>query len=268
MRPGIRMTMGTLMTIPLPERRRRAGRPSEAEAGDALALPRLLQLVSPALPVGAYAYSEGLEYAVHAGWVRDEGSAGAWIAGRLVHGLGLLELPVLLRLHAAWGAGAGEGAGGMAPGSVDLDEVLRWNDVLRAFRDSAELRDAERDMGQALARLLVALGVDEAGPWATRGETTQVAMFALAAARWGIAARDAATGFAFAWIESQVAAAIKLVPLGQSAGQRTVLAASGHIAGVVAGAARLEEDELGATAPGLAIAASRHEIMYTRLFRS
>jgi urease accessory protein len=225
-----------------------------AEPGMA-ALPRLLQLVSPALPVGAYAYSEGLEYAVHAGWVRDEASARAWIEGRLVCGLGALELPVLLRLHAAWRAGEG-------------DRVARWNDLLRAFRDSAELRDAERDMGQALARLLVALGVDEAGPWAARPETTHVAMFALAAARWDIAAGPAATGYGFAWIENQVAAAIKLVPLGQSAGQRIVQAASGQLAAVVARAADLDEDDVGATAPGLAIAASRHESMYTRLFRS
>src|SRR5688572_31209561 len=98
---------------------------------------RLLQLVSPALPVGAFAYSEGLESAVADGLVTDEASASRWIRGRLVHGPGRLDAPIAARLHRAWTLG-------------DDASVQRWTALLAAFRETRQLRDADRDMGQAL----------------------------------------------------------------------------------------------------------------------
>ena len=253
----------------------RTGTPASTRMGmtepDATALPRLLQLVSPTLPIGAYAYSEGLEYAVHAGWVAGEDTARAWILGRLEHGLATLDVPVLLRLYDAWdaaGHGPGLAAGHAARHAEALARVQRWNDLLHAFRDSAELRAADRDMGRSLARLLVSLGMDEAVPFTASPRVTHASMFALAAVRWRIPVDAAATGYGFAWLEGQVAAAIKLVPLGQSAGQRILLAAGARLPAMLARARALDDDELGATAPGLAIAASRHEGMYARLFRS
>lgn len=67
-----------------------------------LALTRLLQLASPALPVGAYSYSQGLEWAIEAGWIKDEASAGQWINEVLQYSLLSLELPLLSQLMAAW----------------------------------------------------------------------------------------------------------------------------------------------------------------------
>ena len=134
------------------------------------ALIRLCHLVSPALPIGAYAYSQGLEYAVHAGWVHDEASTLAWLQGLSRHSLGTLDLPILLRLHTAWRAN-------------DAAALRDWSAQLIASRESAELRAEERHLGQALARVLIALELHEARPW-LEAEPAFATLFALAAVRW------------------------------------------------------------------------------------
>lgn len=211
---------------------------------------RLWQLISPTLPVGAYSYSQGLEQAVESRVVADEATAAEWIGGVLSHGLARTDLPLLLRVHAAW-------LGGDALGAV------RWGRRLVAMRETAELRAEDTGMGAALARLLADLGT--AMPAA---ELPFAAAFAIGAAEWGIAAHDAGEGYAWAWCEQQVAAAIKLVPLGHTAGQRLLLELGGRIGGAVDAAARLDDDALGMSLPGLALASALHETQYTRLFRS
>jgi urease accessory protein len=213
---------------------------------------RLLQLCSPALPIGAFAYSQGLEHAVEAGWVRDEDSARGWILGLLEESLARLEVPVLARLLAAFRDG-------------DDAAARRWNDFVLACRGSAELRAEEERLGSALGRLLVTLGVAGADGWAA---PSHLAMFALAAARWEIAAPDAAGGYLFAWAENQVGAASRLVPLGQSAAQRILSGAVERIPGAVARGLALADDDVGFCAPGQAIAAALHEGQYSRIFRS
>lgn len=217
------------------------------------ALLRLLQLASPALPIGAYAYSQGLEHAVHAGWVKDEESAAAWILGLLEDALPCLEVPLLLRLIAAWSSGG---------------EVERWNEFLFASRGSAELRAEDQRLGSALARLLVSLELGEAQPWIASPHVTHAGMFALAVARWGIAPADAAAGYLFSWAENQVGAATRLVPLGQTAAQRILSRATTLIPAAIERAAALADDDLGFAAPAHAIASALHETQYSRIFRS
>jgi urease accessory protein len=217
------------------------------------ALLRLLQLCSPALPIGAYAYSQGLEHAVHAGWVHDEDSASAWILGLLDDALPCLEVPVLLRLIAAWS---------------EAGDVERWNEFLFASRGSAELRAEDQRLGSALARLLVSLELPDAGPWVSRPHVTHANMFALACARWSIEPADGAAGYLFSWAENQVGAASRLVPLGQTSAQRILSTATTLIPGAVARAAALGDDDLGFSAPAHAIAAALHETQYSRIFRS
>jgi urease accessory protein len=212
----------------------------------------LWQLLSPALPIGAYAYSRGLEYAVGAGWVRDEAAALQWIGGQLRHSVSGLEVPVLARLYRAYAAGDPEG-------------VEYWNGWLLAARESAELRAEDRCLGAALARLLCDLGIEGAGP-PTR--PSFAAAFALATQRFGIALEEAALAYAFVWCEQLVAAAVKLIPLGQTAGQRLLLGLGAMIPDVVRGGLALEDEDIGANAPGLGIASALHETQYTRLFRS
>ncbi|MCP5149514.1 MAG: urease accessory protein UreF [Chromatiales bacterium] len=224
-------------------------------APPSLATLRLWQLVSPALPVGAYAYSEGLEQACADRLVHDAASAEDWIVGQLEHVLASLDVGVLGRTHQAFADG-------------DLARARRWSAFLLASRESAELLAADRHLGQSLARLLVGLEVEGARRWVDDPSASFAAMFALAATRWDIPLPDAAGGYLFAWLENQVTAAVKLVPLGQTAGQRILLRAADRVACAVRNGLALVDDELGSGAPGVALASMRHETLYSRLFRS
>lgn len=214
---------------------------------------RLWQLISPALPVGAYAYSQGLETAVEEGWVTDESSAAKWIAGVLLNSLLRVDIPVLARLYAAWQ-------------DNDLKAVNDWNSIILAMRESAELREEDRQLGQALARLLIDLGCKQAA--LNRHSSSFLNQFSLAAVNWQIPLSDTASGYLWSWCENQVAAAIKLVPLGQTAGQRIL----GHLIEVMdehlEQGLKCNDDEIGSVLPGLAMASAWHETQYSRLFRS
>jgi urease accessory protein len=215
---------------------------------------RLLHLVSPVLPLGAYAYSQGLEYGVHAGWVRDELSVSHWLHGLAGGAVGTLDLPVLARLHRAWKRD-------------DLDAVECWSAQLLAARESAELRAEERHLGRALARVLIELGIAEASHW-NDDRVTWATLFSLAAARWDIGELETLSGYLWAWSENQVLAAIKLVPLGQSAGQRILRTLSDAIPPIVQRALTIADDAIAISTPAQALAGSLHEAQYTRLFRS
>jgi len=228
---------------------------TDSPDGSLAAMLRLMQISSPMLPVGAYAYSQGLEYAVACRWVEDESSARDWILGLMSHSLCKLDVPVLVRIHRAWR-------------SNDEPAVRFWNEYLYAARDSAELQAEDRQMGQALARLLTDLEMPEAAAWTACPRTCFLTLFGLAAARWGIAPDKAVCGYLWAWVENQVTAAIKLVPLGQTAGQKILSTAAIAIPDVVRSGLALADDEIGFTAPMHAMAGALHETQYTRLFRS
>jgi urease accessory protein len=223
-----------------------------------LALARLLQLASPTLPVGAYSYSQGLEAAVETGTVHDAASAGRWIGDVLAYAVGRLEAPVWWRLHAAWSAG-------------EPERVAYWNDIFRSTRESAELRAETLQMGYSLQRLLLEIGGFEDRSLAQlRGiaELTFPAAFAFAVVQWEIPARSALIAYLWAWLENQVMAALKSVPLGQTDGQRLLLALAALLPGIADEACVLGDDELCNYAPGFAILCSQHETQYSRLFRS
>jgi urease accessory protein len=214
---------------------------------------RLLQLASPALPIGAYAYSRGFESAVHFGWVTDEASAADWIQGTLERSMARLDGPVLMRLHDAFQ-------------QEDEAQVEHWNDFLCAARESEELALEDRQMGLALARVLAEQGVARAAAW--RGSAGYATIFALACVHWGVERLDGLAAFLFAFVENQVSCAIKLVPLGQSAGQRILSIIIGQMEELVLRAVELEDHQLGSYAPRVALGSALHEIQYTRLFRS
>lgn len=220
-----------------------------------LAFLRLLQLASPALPVGAFNFSQGMEYANDAGWVVDERGAGEWIIGNARHAIATLDLPMLLRLHAAWT-------------EADEPRARRLSRELVASRETAELRAEEVHLGQALARILVEYGVDTARSWQRHDGASHAAMFALAAVSAGAGAGDCALAYAWAWAENQVTAAVKLLPLGQSAGQRLLETLRQQIPGLLDIATRATDADIGAATPGAMLASCWHETQYTRLFRS
>jgi len=223
-------------------------------SADPHALLRLCHLVSPALPVGAYAYSQGLEFAVHAGWVTDEASTLEWLQGLSRHAIGTLDLPILLRLHRCWR-------------SAQREAVRDWTAQLIASRETRELRAEDVHLGRALARVLVELEIPEAAAW-QRAQPAFATLFALAAARWQIDASDALRGYLWAWTENQVLAAVKLVPLGQSAGQRLLHRLIEHMPSILERAEGLADHEIGVSVVSQAFASSLHESQYTRLFRS
>ena len=208
-----------------------------------MSLARLLQLASPTLPVGAYSYSGGLEAAAEAGAVTDAASAAGWIGDVLEFSVARLDAPILLRM---------------------LDDPAGWNAIYLAARETAELRAETVQMGYSLNRLLPDLGV---APLEI-DEPSFAAVFAQAARTWKIEPRQALVAYVWAWAENLVMAAVKVVPLGQTDGQKMLLALGGRIEGLVEHAMQMQEDEIGSFAPGLAILSSRHETQYSRLFRS
>jgi urease accessory protein len=246
-RTGIAMHTATPLTI----------MPTESDPADSASLARLrlLQLVSPALPIGGFTYSQGLEWAVEQGWVGNHAQLGDWLQGLIDDALALHELPILLRLHRACAAG-------------DEAAIERWGRCLYAGRETRELRQEERQRARALITLLGDLGIERARTWREVLLHCQAAPFALAAVHWSISERDCLLGYAWGWLENQVAAAIKLIPLGQTDGQRVQLALAGQLPQAVGTAFGIGDDGLGAGAPALAIASARHETQYTRLFRS
>lgn len=216
---------------------------------------RLWQLISPALPIGAYSYSQGLEYAYEAGWISDEKSAERWIIDLIKNNLCNLDIPVLLRIFQAWQR-------------KDFDTVIYWNEFILACRETSELKKEDIHLGTALQILLKELNVTQNATWPKDLQPSFVTMFALASVHWQILIAEAANGLVWAWCENQVAAAIKTVPLGQTAGQRILSAAIEVIPDNVEAGLQLTDDQIGTLAPAFAIGSALHETQYTRLFRS
>jgi urease accessory protein len=216
---------------------------------------RLLQLASPSLPVGAYSYSQGLEAAVEASVVRDAASASRWIGDVLEFSVQGMEAPVFLRLVGAWLTG-------------NVETAQRWNAELIASRETAELRAETLQMGYSLRRLLHELDVEGAGALDAMEELAYPTAFAFAVAAWRIDAPEALAAYLFAWLENQVLAALKCVPLGQSDGQRVLLDLAQRIPGMVEKAQAMGDGDLYNLAPGLALVSAQHETQYSRIFRS
>ena len=220
-----------------------------------LALLRLLQLASPGLPVGGFTYSQGLEWAVEAGWVRDAAGFSAWQHEQLHDTLACLDWPVLARLYHACQADDAEAFG-------------HWSRFLLANRETAELRLEEQQRGAAFARLLDGWQLGQAPAWRASLALSQLGGMAWLAVHWSIPLRQLALGHAFAWLEGAVMAGVKLVPFGQQAAQTLLRDLTAALPALLEQSLALEDDQLGGGLPLLAIASSRHETQYTRLFRS
>jgi urease accessory protein len=214
---------------------------------DGLATARLLRLASPALPIGACAWSSGLEAAIEAQVVRDEASAARWLGDALALSVARFEAPILWRLLTD------------APGED-------WNALYLASRETRELRAETLQTGEGLWRLLAALGESPSPPPAA-GPSLLWA-WAEAARAWSIAPAEALSAWVFGWVENQLAVLMKALPLGQVASQRLLTAAMPAMARAEAQARALPDHALSSALPGLALLSSQHETQYSRLFRS
>ena len=216
---------------------------------------RLMHLVSPTLPTGAFAYSQGLEWAVEAGWIKNAAGLQAWLTDQTQSNLARVDVPLLKRMMDACRNGREQ-------------DLATWRDLLLALRETHELRMEEKSRGRAMASLMEGLAIPMQANEKIVLETSQLAGFALAAAHFRIPPDQAAAGYLWSWLENQVLAGIKIIPVGQTEGHRILLRLDPLIIKAVASGMLLEDNELGASSPALAIASSRHETQYTRLYRS
>jgi len=211
-----------------------------------MSLARLLQLASPTLPVGAFSYSGGLEAAIEAGVVRDAAGAQRWIGDVLEFSLARMDAPLLWRMM------------------QDEGSLEDWNALFLASRETAELRAETVQMGYSLNRLAGELGIGEVH----LTEPAFPAVFAHFASRWNIDPRAALEAYLWSWLENQIMAAVKAVPLGQTDGQRMLLQLGDRIESLAKQSETLPDQDLCNFTPGLAMLSARHETQYSRLFRS
>lgn len=247
--------------------------PPHATPLSAAARMQLMWLASPALPVGGFSYSEGLEAAVDSGGVTDEASAGAWLRDQLHLSLARADLAVVAQALPAWR-------------HHDFARATELNDWVLRTRETSELRLQAEQMGRSLVEWLRNRDASTAPHdprlaqcAALKPAPTWPVAFALAVAQCLPApaghtapgdpfVRETLLSFAFGWAENMVQAAIKSVPLGQSAGQRILQSLIDEIPTAIDHACALGDSERQAFTPMLAILSSRHETQYSRLFRS
>ena len=222
---------------------------------DPITLMRLLQLASSALPVGAYSYSEGLEYLVESGKINNSDRLQHWLTKELRHGSIRMESAILVRAYEAIA-------------SQDIDTLWHWNDWLSAARETEELRHQSWQMGQSLVRLIQNLQPSLDLSLARDKNYNFAIAFAIAAERWQIDLETTAIGYLYSWVSNLVGAGVKLIPLGQTAGQQMLLDLQPHIADIAREVMHLADDELEACTWGFSLASMAHEIQYARLFRS
>lgn len=229
--------------------------PLTTSASNAITHARLLQMASAALPVGAFTYSQGLEWAVEEQWVDSEETLHAWLKNQLQTNISMLEAPLLIRMVEALK-------------KRDVDAFADWVRFLVANRETAELRAEEAQRGRAMARLLPQLDLNISAAEIQILKQSQLAGYAWATCHWQIATKDALLAWMFSWIENSVLAGVKLIPLGQTQGQQIIFSLCGELASVIADAEHITDDELGCSCTAQVIASSMHETQYTRLYRS
>lgn len=223
----------------------------------ASSLLKLLQLSSVSLPVGGYAFSQGLEYAIDTGWVTNFEHVNDWVTDQLMLSFSKVDLPIL------WQAMPAAQTGML---TQNWQSFITLNDLILACRETKELRLTDTAMGEALARILRHHEI--ATPFEATDDISFVSLFALACAHWKIDPEASMIGFTWAWLENQVAAATKLVPLGQTQAQQLLSSIQQHVPSAIEAAKHIHQDDIGAGLPALAIASAYHETQYSRLFRS
>ncbi|MEH1812011.1 MAG: urease accessory protein UreF [Nostoc sp.] len=216
----------------------------------------ILQLASPALPVGAYSYSEGLEMLVENGTIANQTNLKDWLKAELLYGAIRLEAAVMVRSQ-------------QTAKIPDIDSLCRWNLWLSAARETEELRASSWQMGRSLIQLLGKLEPQIVPIANTVGNPCNYAIaFGIAVAHWEISIQAALLAYLHSWASNLITAGVKLIPLGQTAGQRLLLDLQPLLSAAALEILGLEDDQLACCSWGLSLASMQHETQYTRLFRS
>ncbi|MFP4220942.1 MAG: urease accessory protein UreF [Phormidium sp.] len=226
----------------------------------------LLQLTSPGLPLGAYNYSEGLETLVEQQRIGDAAQLGSWLEMELQFGAIAVEGAILVRAYHALT-------------HSDIDTLVYWNHWLTASRDSRELQQQSWQMGNSLLRLLADLLTDleDISPQLPDLATCRRELapncnlaiaYALAVAHWKIPLEDAILGYLHSWSSNLIGAGVKLIPLGQTSGQRLIRQLHPVLEAGSQRLLSLGDKDLFACTWGASLASMQHETLYSRLFRS
>jgi urease accessory protein len=224
---------------------------------------RLLQLCNSSLPVGAYSYSEGLETLVDQQAIASAAALEHWLYQELTYGSIRIDAAIMLRTHRAVIA-------------HDAAALQYWNQWWSAARETEELRLQSWQMGRSLLKLFLELQDNEAAPiqqWAGVKQLLEepcnfAIAFGVVAMAWKIDEVSAVEGYLHSWATNLINAGIKLIPLGQTAGQQILLNLGRLMGERGAAIITLEDDELESCSWGLSLASMAHEIQYSRLFRS
>jgi urease accessory protein len=217
---------------------------------------RLLQLASPLLPVGGYSYSEGLESLIAAGVIYDRITLQSWIGRELVAGTIRIETAVMSRAYLA-------GIESNYPG------LKYWNHWLSAARETEELRLQSWQMGGSLAKLAIELTPEIQDLIGEIDRPYNYAIvFGIIAQLWQIDRQRALAAYLHSWVTNSVGAGIKLIPLGQTAGQQILWELQATIDLLSQQLLSLADEDLYACSWGLSLASMQHETLYSRLFRS
>jgi urease accessory protein len=219
---------------------------------------RLLQLASPSLPVGAYSYSEGIEALVETGKIQSQQTLEHWLVQELRYGAIRLEAAVMVRAYRAAQA-------------VDWERLNRWNHWLSAARETEELRSQSFQMGRSLLHLFLELqtSVGALDVKSLQQEECHFAIvFGMVAADWQIDLQSATLGYLHSWSANLVSAGVKLIPLGQTAGQQLLWNLQPIFGQASEEILLLQDEDLSSCGWGLALASMAHETQYSRLFRS
>jgi urease accessory protein len=235
---------------------------------DSLQILRLLQITSPALPVGAYSYSEGIEYLCSLGTIQTENDLFDWLKREMQFGFITNEAAIAIRAH-------------QAMLKHDLVALSYWNSWLSATRETEEIRLASWQMGQSLLKLWrqlddqqlsYSLLIDEVLPTAKDNAMGQGCNYAIAfgivAASLEIDVINTAIGYIYSWVSNLVSAAVRSVPFGQTSGQQIIFRLSTDILQSSQFALQRSDDQLEWCGWGTSLASANHETQYSRLFRS
>ena len=221
-------------------------------------LNRLLQLCSANLPVGGFSFSQGLEYAVEMGWLTSPETTASWIEINLEESIAKTDLAILKRLFSALH-------------NNDLNAFAYWNTHLIACRESHELLLADLAMGKALIRLIKQLNNINVSGYQAIIQLTEISFvsaFALCAYVFKLDLISAQSGYCWTYIDNQVAAATKLVPLGQTQAQNLLFELTENTQAIIEKSNTIDDEDIGTSLPHLAMASAWHESQYSRLFRS
>ncbi|NCY13557.1 MAG: urease accessory protein UreF [Synechococcaceae bacterium WB8_1A_041] len=222
----------------------------------------LLQLVSPALPVGAFSYAEGLEVLVQAGELRDAATLRAWLEAELQFGLLAVEAAALGPLQQAFK-------------TSNMEQLLDLNDWLIAQREAPEMRAQQWQMAGSLLQLLAAMG----WPLTEQCQGLKLTGLKLTGLGWtaawawaghclNLAATDLVEAYLYGWLANQISAAVRLIPLGATEGQCLQLQLAPLISSQANYLISQDPRQMFSSGVGASLAQLQHGALYSRLFRS